>query len=479
MELQLNLKLTQQLVMTPQLRMAIKLLQLNRMELMDTIRQEMEANPALEDITEITTDDVLTEPEEEVVPEEETRLKEITIDEKIPTDIDWNNYLDEYNSVGKVHFESEKRDAYNFETFIASKGTLKDHLLWQLLMIAETPEDEEIGSVIIGSLNSDGYLDMSDNELAVLCDVTPEKINQVVTLLQTFDPIGVCAHDITECLLIQMRYLGIDNPIIAKIVSEHLNHLENKNYHAIANDLMVEIDTVVEAVEIIKGFEPRPGHQWHDEDPRYINPDIFVYKLDGELVIMVNDDGMPKLRVNSYYKNSVNKNSALPDDAREYVQEKLRSASWLIRSIRQRNQTLYNVMESIIKFQREFFEKGPGHLKPLVLRNVAEDIEMHESTISRVTNNKYVHTPQGIFELKYFFNASIRRDNGEAMSASSVREKIRTLIENENPCKPYSDDMISKLLKKEQINIARRTVAKYREKLAILSSSKRKVFSEA
>ena len=476
MELQLNLKLTQQLVMTPQLRMAIKLLQLNRMELLDTIRQEMEENPALEDITEITTDDILTEPEE-AVPEDDTRLKEVTIDDKIPSDVDWNNYLDEYNSIGKVYFESEKKDSYNFETFVASKGSLKEHLLWQLLMISPTSEDEEIGSVIIGSLNNDGYLDISNDELAVLCNVTPEKIDQVVTLLQTFDPIGVCAHDITECLLIQTRHWGIDNPIITKIIKGHLNHLENKNYHAIANDLMVGIDTIVEAVEIIIGLEPRPGYKWNDEDPRYINPDIFVYKFENEWLIMVNDDGMPKLRISSYYKNSVNNDSGMSGDAKEYVQEKIRSAAWLIRSIRQRNQTLYNVMESIIKFQRDFFEKGPGHLKPLVLRDVAEDIEMHESTISRVTNNKYVHTPQGIFELKYFFSASIKRDNGDAMSAASVREKIRTIIENENPCKPHSDDMISKLLKKEQIIIARRTVAKYREKLGVLSSSKRKIFS--
>jgi RNA polymerase sigma-54 factor len=473
MELQLNLKLTQQLVMTPQLRMAIKLLQLNRIELMETIRLEMEANPALEDITEITTDDMLTEPEE-IVPEEETRLKEVTIDEKFSSDVDWNNYLDEYNSIGKVYFESEKKDAYNFETFIASKGTLREHLLWQLLMTSPTPEDEEIASVIVGSLNNDGYLDISNEEIAGLCNVTTEKIDQLVTLLQTFDPIGVCAHNITECLLIQMRYQGIDNPIITKIVCEHLNHLENKNYHAVANDLMVGIDTIVESVEIIKGLEPRPGYKWDDEEPRYINPDIFVYKIEDELVIMVNNDGMPKLRINSYYKN----NLKLPHDAKEYVQEKLRSASWLIRSIRQRNQTLYNVMASIIKFQGEFFEKGPTHLKPLVLRDVAEDIEMHESTISRVTNNKYVHTPQGVFELKYFFNASIRRDNGDAMSAASVREKIRAIIGNENPYKPYSDEKISKLLKKKQINIARRTVAKYREKIGVLSSSKRKIFSE-
>lgn len=463
--------------MTPQLRMAIKLLQLNRMELMETIRQELEENPALEDITEVTTADLGAEPEE-VLPEDNSRLKEITIDEKIPSEVDWNNYLDEYNSTGKVYFENEKRDAYNFETFVASKGSLKDHLLWQLLMNAPSPEMEEIGSVIIGNLNSDGYLEISGEELASLCDLPLEKIEQAVSLVQTFDPIGVCAHNITECLMIQMRYLGIENPIIIKIISEHLNHLENKNYRAIANDLMVGIETVLEAVEIIQSLEPRPGYRWNDEDPRYINPDLFVYKFEDELVIMVNDDGMPKLRVSSYYKNSVNHNSNLSDEAKEYVQEKIRSAAWLIRSIRQRNQTLYNVMESIVKFQREFFEKGPGYLKPLVLRNVAEDIQMHESTISRVTNNKYVHTPQGIFELKYFFNASIKRDNGEAMSSASVIEKIRAIIEREDPYKPYSDDMISKLLKKDQINVARRTVAKYREKLGVLSSSKRKVFSE-
>jgi RNA polymerase sigma-54 factor len=476
LELRQELRLTQQLIMTPQLQMAIKLLQLSRLELLDTIRQELEENPTLEeDVQEVTPEEQPAEQSEDL-PADPPSTKEVTIEEKIRDDIDWNNYIDEYNSSGRVHFETERRDAPNFESFLTRKESLREHLLWQLLMTSPTEEEEKIGTFIAGNIDKDGYLDVPVEYLANESGANPEKVEQILSLMQTFDPIGVCSRNLSECLLIQAKYFELDDTIVIEIITNHLNHLENKNYKAICKVLKTNIEDVISAVNVIIGLDPRPGLQFLDEEPQYITPDIYVYKLDDNFVIMLNDDGMPKLRVNPFYKSAVKNGKKMPDNVKDYVQEKMRSATWLIRSIHQRQKTIYKVMESILKFQRLFFDKGIEYLKPMVLRDVAEDIEMHESTISRVTTNKFVHTPRGIFELKYFFNSSIRSVEGDALASASVQEKIRLIIESENPQRPYSDDKISKLLKEANINIARRTVAKYREIMKVLPSSKRKQF---
>jgi RNA polymerase sigma-54 factor len=341
-------------------------------------------------------------------------------------------------------------------------------------MTFPTAEEEEVGSRIIGNLNKDGYLDVPLEEIAASSGCTLEKVENVLAVMQTFDPVGVCSRDLGECLLIQARYLGLEGGLLTEIITNHLKHLENKNYKAICKALKVRLEEVVAVVNVIKGLEPRPGRKFSDEEPQYITPDIYVYKSEGDFIIVLNDDGMPKLRVNQFYKQAISKGEAVSDTTKEYLQEKLRSAAWLIRSIHQRQKTIYKVMESILKFQKDFFEHGITHLKPMVLRDVAEDINMHESTISRVTTNKYTYTPQGIFELKYFFNSSIKRVHGDAIASASVQEKIKKLIENEDPRKPYSDSKMAEMLKKENINIARRTVAKYREMLGVLSSNKRK-----
>ncbi len=473
LELRQQLKLTQQLIMTPQLQMAIKLLQLSRLELMDTIQTELEENPALEEVPEGTLTEQSTE-QAEASTDESSEVKEVTIEEKIQEDIDWSNYLDEYNTPGRVHHESEDRDTPRFESFIASNESLNDHLLWQLLMTKPDKEEERIGSLIIGNLNKDGYLDVSVEEIAITSGSTPEKIEEILSILQTFDPIGVCARDLSECLLIQAKFLGLDDTIVIDIITNHLSNLEKKNYKAICKALKKSMDEVVSAINVIKSLEPKPGRQFSDETPQYINPDIYVYKLENEFVIMLNDDGMPKLRVNSFYKSSISRGKNISGEAEDYIQEKMRSAAWLIKSIHQRQKTIYRVMQSILGFQREFFDKGIAYLKPMVLRDVAQDIQMHESTISRVTTNKYAFTPQGIYELKYFFNSSIRRSQGGSIASASVQDKIRQIIAGENPKKPYSDDKIAQILKEDQINIARRTVAKYREMLKVLSSNKRK-----
>jgi RNA polymerase sigma-54 factor len=472
-ELRQQLKLTQQLIMTPQLQMAIKLLQLSRLELMDAIRQEMEENPALEESQESTPKERLDEETQaQLQPAEKT--KEVTIDEKIPGDIDWSNYIDEYNAPGRIRFETEDREAPQYEAFISHKESLSDHLLWQLLMASPTPEEKSIGSLIIGNLNRDGYLQLSAEELAVQAGVTADDIEEVLFLMQSFDPMGVCARDLKECLLLQANSLGLKNTLVTQIISDHISHLENKNYKAICRALKVSMDEVIAAVNVIISMEPKPGRLFSEEEPQYITPDIYVYKTEDDFVVVINDDGLPKLKVNSFYKQAISQSKEFSGNAKDYIQDKLRSAAWLIRSIHQRQKTIYKVMKSILKFQREFFEKGITHLKPMVLRDVAEDIGMHESTISRVTTNKYAYTPQGIFELKYFFNSSIRRVHGDAIASASVQAKIKQLIGKENPRKPYSDNKMAELLKAQNIDIARRTVAKYREMMGVLPSSKRK-----
>ena len=474
LELRQQLKLTQQLIMTPQLQMAIKLLQLSRLELLDTIRQELEENPALEEIQESGADENLAE-QSENSSEDSTKTEEVKIEEKLHDDIDWSNYLGEYNTPGRTSYESEDRDAPRFEAFIAPKQSLRDHLLWQLLMTKPSKQEESIASLIVGNLNKDGYLDSTVEEIAAMSEYPVEVVEALLAKMQTFDPVGVCARDLRECLLIQAAHFGFENTIVTDIINGHLHDLEKKNFRGICKALKANMDQVVSAVNVIKAFEPKPGRQFSEETPQYINPDIYVYKLEDDFVIMLNDDGMPKLRVNSFYKNSISRGKKISGEAEDYIQDKIRSAAWLIKSIHQRQKTIYKVMESILVFQRDFFEKGIAYLKPMVLRDVAQDIGMHESTISRVTTNKYAYTPQGIFELKYFFNSSIKRAHGGDIASASVQEKIRQIILNEDPKKPYSDDKISQLLKQDHhIHIARRTVAKYREMLKVLPSNKRK-----
>ena len=473
LELRQQLKLTQQLIMTPQLQMAIKLLQLSRQELVDTIRQELEENPALEEVQETLSEEQTTDQTDKET-KDEPAIKEVAIEEKINDDIDWSNYLDEYNSPGRINFESESKDTPRYEAFIASKESLSEHLLWQFLMTSPSRKETNIGSLIIGNLNRDGYLKISVEEIARMSNSDTKKVENVLSRLQTFDPVGICARDLKECLLLQTKHLKIDDTLVTNIITDHLGHLEKRNYKAICKALKTSIENVIAAVNIIQKLEPKPGREFSDENPQYITPDIYVHKLENDFVVMLNDDGMPKLRVSSFYKKSISRGNKISGEVEDYIQDKLRSAAWLIKSIHQRQKTIYRVMESILKFQHDFFEKGISHLKPMVLRDVAQDIDMHESTISRVTTNKYAYTPQGIFELKYFFNSSIRRVHGGTIASASVQEKIRQIIADEDPKNPFSDDKISKLLQESHISIARRTVAKYREILKVLPSNRRK-----
>jgi RNA polymerase sigma-54 factor len=440
------------------------------------IQQEMEQNPALEEAgNDDPSDNNITAQEGEVASlEKETPVKEVTIEETVRSDTDWENYIAEYNSTGRVYTESENTQAPNYEAFTSDKKTLEDHLLWQLMLHGLSREEEKIGEMIINNLNRDGYLCSDIQEIAQALEVDLALVEQVLALLQTFDPPGVCARDLRETLLIQVQQLGIDNPIITDIIQNHLKNLENRNSKKIAKALKISQDDVRAAVKIIQYLEPKPGRKFATDEPAYITPDIYVYKNEDGFKIVMNDDGLPKLKINRFYKNAIANGRKISKDTKNYLNEKMQSASWLIKSIHQRQKTIYLVMESILKFQSEFFEKGIAYLKPLILKDIAEDIEMHESTISRVTTNKYAYTPQGLFELKYFFNSSIERTGGESMASASVKDKIRLLIENEDPESPLSDEKLAGILQESNIQIARRTVAKYRKVLNILPSNKRK-----
>jgi RNA polymerase sigma-54 factor len=324
---------------------------------------------------------------------------------------------------------------------------------------------------ILGNIDADGYFkDPPLHELSADLGVEQDLCEEVLERIQTFDPTGVGARNLAECMLIQAMACGQDDDLVVKMIRSHLGNLEKKNYQAIARDLKQPLEEIYEAAKVIMDFDPRPGRQYSSDDPHYVTPDVYIHKVGDKYFVVPNDDGLPKLKISGFYRNAMGNSNA----SKDYVQDKLRSAQWLIRSIQQRQRTIIKVTESILKFQREFFDKGIAHLKPLILRDVAEDIGMHESTVSRVTTSKYVHTPQGIFELKFFFNSGISRTNGEDLASQAVKSKIKELVAGEDPKRPHSDQKIVELLKKGGIDIARRTVAKYREQLGILSSSKRK-----
>ena len=480
LELRQSLGLAQQLIMTPQLQQAIKLLQLSRIELLETISQEIQENCTLEDVT---TGEIDQEGKSEDTKEEDSRdssdLPEVTVEERARDDIDWENYLSEYNT-GWASSHYEERETPSFENMTATKTNLAAHLIWQLNMSDLNDREKEIGIYIIGNLNEAGYLQISLEELAEDVGSPLEEAADTLRVIQNFDPVGIAARDAKESLLIQARFHGFGGTIIEKIIEEHLKNVEEKRYGEIASALFVSVQDIIAAVTVIQGLDPRPGRIYSDEETIYITPDIYVFKVGEKYEIVQNEDGLPKLRVNSYYKSILQNETPVPENAKTYIQEKMRAAAWLIKSIHQRQRTIFKVTESIVKFQKDFLDKGISHLKPLVLRDVAEDIEMHESTVSRVTTNKYVYTPQGLYELKFFFNSSINTMDGDSVASESVKEQIRKIIKGENKRTPLSDKKIEEIMRGLNISVARRTVAKYRESMGIQPSRRRKnPFSKA
>jgi RNA polymerase sigma-54 factor len=487
-ELKQNLKLSQQLIMTPQLQQAIKLLQLSRLELVDTINQEMEENPLLEETSpdEGNEEEVHSEVEDDVqsIEREDSkaveRTEELTGEGDGRKEFDWDNYLEDSARAG-VSYERRDAEAPVWDNLITESESLTEHLMWQMKLSPFSAEEMRIGGQIVGNLDQNGYLCATITEIAALEKVTEEFVESVLGRVQEFDPAGVGARNLQECLLIQARMLGVKNDIVEVIIKDHLKDLELKNYVHIARKLKVPLREVEIAVLLISNMDPRPGSMYSEEKVQSIIPDVYVVKSGDEYKIILNDDGLPRLRISNFYKEVM---SGLKDhgdhtaeeSGKKYIRDKVQSATWLIKSIQQRQKTIYRVAGSIVKFQRDFFDRGINFLKPLVLRDVADDVEMHESTISRVVTNKYMHTPRGIFEMKYFFGSSIQRTSGENMASKSVKEEIKQLISKEDPKKPYSDCEIVDLLKGKGIEIARRTVAKYREMMGVLPSSKRKKY---
>ena len=488
-ELKQNLKLSQQLIMTPQLQQAIKLLQLSRQELVEAINQEMEENPLLEEVSpdEGNEEEIHDQIEENVISLDRDSVKAVERTEEINVesgsgteDFDWANYLEDYGPVG-VTYGGKDGEETSWDNILTEGQSLTKHLTWQMKMTSFSEDEERVGNQIIGNLDPNGYLCATGQEIAQLEKVNEEFVENVLKKVQEFDPPGIAARNLQECLLIQARMLGVKNKIIETIITDFLKDLELKNYVHIAQKLKVPLREVEIAVLLISGMNPKPGGIYSEERTQPVIPDVYVVKSGDEYKIILNDDGLPRLRISNFYREIMGGLSGHAhheaEDGKKYIKDKVQSATWLIKSIQQRQNTIYKVAESIVKYQRDFFDRGIDHLKPLVLRDIATDIEMHESTISRVVSNKYMHSPQGIFEMKYFFSSSIKRTSeGGTIASKSVKEEIKQLISGEPPKKPYSDCEIVDMLKARGINIARRTVAKYREMMGILPSSKRKKY---
>ena len=480
LEIKQTPKLVQQLVITPQLQQAIRLLQLTRLELVDLISQEIKENPLLEEMDEekeYPGETAAQTGDEEPVSQPE-QTAEVKGEGEGINDYDWENYLENSN-ITSFQRQNEQIDEErpSFENFLSRRTTLTDHLQWQLQLSRLCAEEREAGAHIIGNLDEDGYLKVSLEDICSETVLPVEVVEKTLKEIQKFDPIGVASRDLKECLLVQLEQISVRQPLAEKIVSEHLAILKNRNYQAIAKRIGVSLERVKEAAAAISRLDPKPGRAFGGEVTQEIVPDVYIYKLEGEYVIHLNDEEVPRLRVNPFYRGMLSDARRGQEGDRKYIQEKMRSALWLIRSIHQRQRTIFKVASSIVKFQREFLDKGIQHLKPLVLRDVAEDIQMHESTISRVTHNKYAHTPQGIHELKYFFNAGITTTEGDSLASESVKNLIREIIAREDPKKPFSDEKLVEILKEKNIHIARRTISKYRELMKILSSNeRRKIF---
>jgi RNA polymerase sigma-54 factor len=473
LESRLELKLSQKLVLTPQLQQAIKLLQMPQLELSQSINQELTENPFLEE--EVTNE------QPESVEKEASTLDETPERDDAETPLEGlmtftvDDYFEERSSDGRDvgYFNPGTMIHPTFEQFTSKDNDLYDHLLWQLRLTARSDVTKKIGETIIGNIDENGYLCASEDEISEASGHGLKDVQEAITLIQSFDPPGIGARTLKECLLIQLRLLELSGSLVEKLVNDHLSDLERKNYKLLAKQYDTTLDDIIAAVKIIEELDPKPGRNFASVSTNYIAPDVHIEKSDDEFQIILNDEGVPRLRLNSHYRKLLANKSMLSKEEKNYLDERLRSAVWLLKSLDQRNRTIYKVTASIIKFQKDFFNKGTQHLKPLNLRDVSEDIEMHESTVSRVTSNKYLACNQGIFSFRHFFSSALQGNNGN-ISSTIVKEMIKKLILEENSFKPYSDLKIAEMLKQKNISIARRTVAKYREELKIPPHNKRK-----
>jgi RNA polymerase sigma-54 factor len=469
----LHTRLVQKLILTPSLQQAIKLLPMTTLELADLLNQEMVENPLLEEV-----------PTEELTPPETTQATEQAekaAEEKGDTwdDADYEYFFGEYLDDGyRPRQPQEVKELPPIENTLSSKSSLADHLMWQLSLNMQNNDDEglrDVGAAIVGNIDEDGYLVASLDEIAALGNWDIATVERALEHVQSFDPIGVGARDLQECLLLQLRHLGLGGTPAETLVKDHLRLLQNHRIPELARLLGLEPEEIKAHIELIRHLDPKPGARYSPADSQYVIPDVYIVKTDDGYRAMLNEDGLPQLRISPVYRRLLDKGGETSDETRAYVKDKFRSALWLLKSVDQRQKTILKVATSIINFQRDFLDRGIEHLRPLVLRDVASDIGMHESTVSRVVNNKYMHTPQGVYEMKYFFHSGISSSYGEAVSSVTIKQRIRKIIEGEDPRRPLSDSKIMNILQKEGLALARRTIAKYREELKIPTSNQRKV----
>ncbi|MGE3760050.1 MAG: RNA polymerase factor sigma-54 [Pseudobdellovibrionaceae bacterium] len=472
MALKQSMNLSQTLKMTPQLQQAIKLLQLSRLELEGAVRKELDENPMLEESENLKEED-LKRTKEAAEAVEGPQTTQTDQDPHKQDEFEWESYLENSQKPPQNNFGGNE-EIMNYENVISQTTSLYDHLMWQVKMSGFNEEEEAAAAVLVSYINDEGYLDAPVEKIAEDEGVKAEDLLDVLPFVHEFDPPGVGARDLKECLLVQAKHLEEDTHDLVNLINNHVKDLEKKNYEGIARAMNLDLEDVVEMCKIIYTMNPKPGLAFVVPETQYVTPDVYVYKVGDDYMISLNEDGLPRLKISNFYRNMLTRGSK--DSTQDYIQEKLRSAVWLIKSIHQRQRTIYKVAESIVKHQRDFFERGSAFIKPMILRDIANDIGMHESTVSRVTTAKYMHSPQGIYELKYFFNSGISTSDGDSLASESVKVKIKELVSREDVKDPLSDQKIVELLKKDGIQIARRTVAKYRDVLRILPSSKRKKY---
>jgi RNA polymerase sigma-54 factor len=469
----LQTKLAQKLILTPSLQQAIKLLPMSTLELADLLNQEVVENPLLE---EIPTED-LQAPDATPAVEKEAEDKAKADKTDTWDDADYEYFFGDYLDDGyRPRAPQEVKELPPIENTLSTSSSLTDHLEWQLSLQTEAESIRDIGEAIIGNLDDDGYLVASVDEIASMGPWPADEVEKALRLIQSFDPIGVAARDLQECLTLQIKHLHLEGTPTEKIVAEHLRLLHNHQMPDLARKLGLTIEELKGHVEIIQHLDPKPGSRFNPQPSQYVIPDVYIVKVEDQYVAVLNEDGLPQLRISPTYRRLLDKGAAENnDETRAYVKDKFRSALWLIKSVEQRQKTIHKVATSICTFQRDFLDHGIEHLRPLVLRDVANDIGMHESTVSRVVTNKYMHTPQGVFEMKFFFHSGISSSYGDAVSSVTIKNRIKKIIEGEDPKKPLSDSKIVNILQREGLMLARRTIAKYREELKIPTSNQRKV----
>ena len=454
MDYSLKLELAHKLVMTPQLRQAIAILQLSSMELSEVVEKELLENPVLEVDDKDGADTEVAQ--------------EKPVSETLSDYIEWAEYFGDGRDIG--YHAPDQTEKQSFESYTPCEVSLEEHLEFQLHLVLLQEEDRRIGRYIIGCIDDNGYLSETTEAIAEQLRAEHEKVEEVLVIIQTFDPAGVGARNLRECLLLQLRQRGIADALTLEVIEEHLDDLAAGKYKLVAEKLGVTAREIQQVFDIIRTLDPKPGKAFGKHDLTYIIPDVAVEKKNGEYVIIVNDTDVPRLTVNPYYRRL----AGTDDETKKFIESRLNSAVWLIRSIEQRRRTLYNVVAALLELQRDFFDLGPKNIKPLTMKKVATLVGVHESTVSRAIANKYVDTPHGVFALRIFFSSALAASGGEDVAAAQVKNEIRDLVAGEDTAKPLSDQALTDVLNQRGIAVSRRTVAKYREEIGIAASSKRK-----